>query len=445
MSFKEIEKFCLGKFEENSDLFRTTVKDNIEKNRKGRKTLVLKDKNGQALSGARVKVALKSHEFKHGAHLFMLDQFETGAENEYYRSLFHQYFNLATVPFYWAGLEPEQDKPRYDADSINIYRRPSPDLCLDYCREKGIDAKIHCLFYDKFIPQWLPKDNETEMKKLYEKRFREIAERYGNGVMYEVEVINELLEVPTWKTNSIVSKTRDCLEWSFELAEKYFPNDVLVINDGNFIPEIGTKTYRHPYYMLIDAAIAKGARIDKIGVQNHIYIGMSGKDDKDDFKDYYDPVKILKGLDVMSEFGKPLEITEVQIPTLGEGNEAEDLQAEVLKYLYTLWFSSENMESVVYWNSVDETAFASAAWDENILRAGLFHRDLTPKKSAHMLNKLFKQEWHTEAELVSDENGRISFDGFHGDYEVSVQIPTETTCDVRLYKDSGEVEVVCAP
>ena len=32
--------------------------------------------------------------------------------------------------------------------------------------------------------------------------------------------------------------------------------------------------------------------------------------------------------------GKPLEITEVQIPTFGEGNEAEDLQAEVLKYLW---------------------------------------------------------------------------------------------------------------
>ena len=47
------------------------------------------------------------------------------------------------------------------------------------------------------------------------------------------------------------------------------------------------------------------------------------------FKEHFDPIKILKGLDVLSEFKKPLEITEVQIPMFGEGNEAENLQAKV--------------------------------------------------------------------------------------------------------------------
>ena len=96
--------------------------------------------------------------------------------------------------------------------------------------------------------------------------FEEISEKYGNGVMYDIEVLNELLETHRWTTNSVISDKRDSLEWSFDLAKKYFPNDVLVINDGNFIPQIGVKTYRHPYYMLIDAALAKGTRIDKIGI-----------------------------------------------------------------------------------------------------------------------------------------------------------------------------------
>ena len=34
---KEIEKVCLGQFEANQDLFQTTVKDNINKYRKGNK------------------------------------------------------------------------------------------------------------------------------------------------------------------------------------------------------------------------------------------------------------------------------------------------------------------------------------------------------------------------------------------------------------------------
>lgn len=444
MTFSEIERICLGEFEANSELFKTTVKENIEKNRKGKKIITIKDENSRPLSGVKVKVSLKNHEFKHGAHIFMLDQFKTKQENDTYRSLFPQYFNLATIPFYWEGLEPKQGKVRFDADSENVYRRPATDLCLNYCKENGIDAKIHCLFYDKFIPDWIPKDDMNEMKKLYEKRFSEISKRYGNGVMYDVEVINELLETHGWTTNSVLSDTRDSLEWSFKLAQEYFPNDVLVINDGNFVPEIGEKTYRHPYYMLIDSAIAKGVRIDKIGIQNHIYIGMSDKETIHDLKNHFDPVKVLRGLEVMSEFGKPLEITEVQIPTLGKGIEAENLQAEVLKYLYTLWFSTKNLESVVYWNSVDETAYASPEWDENKLFAGLLHRDLTPKKSAYMLNKLFKEEWHTEAELISDEKGQISFKGFHGDYEVCIQSPGESFHTVRLYKDNQDGEIICA-
>ncbi len=443
MKFGEIERFCLEQFDANNDLFKTVVKDNIERNRKGKKTIVIKDKTGAVQSGIRVKSVLKNHEFKHGAHIFMLDQFETASENERYRNLFSQYFNLATIPFYWAGLEPVQGKVRFSADSENVWRRPSTDLCLNYCREKGIDAKIHCLFYDKFIPDWLPKDNEAEMKKLYEKRFMEIALKYGNGVMYDIEVINELLETHWWTTNSVISDTRDSLEWSFELAQKYFPNDVLVINDGNFVPEIGEKTYRHPYYMLIDAALAKGVRIDKIGIQNHIYMGMQDGEDIWNFKEYFDPIKILKGLDVMSEFGKPLEITEVQIPTFGEGNEAEDLQAEVLKYLYTLWFSSEKLESVIYWNSVDQTAYSSPDWDENRLRAGLFHRDLAPKKSGEMLKKLFKEQWHTEVELVTDENGQIEFEGFHGEYEVCIQSRDGAVYNAELNRDNQKAEFIC--
>ena len=440
--YKELEKVCIGQFEANSDLFKTTVKDNINKHRKGVKTVVIKDKNGQVMANTPVKVTLKNHEFKHGAHIFMLDQFETEAENKKYREFFADNFNLATIPFYWDGIEPTEGKLRFDADSEKVYRRPAPDYCLDFCRANNIDAKIHCLFYDKFLPGWVPKNDAAEMKRIYEKRFREIAERYGDKGMYEIEVINELLETHTWKTNSVISDTKDSLEWSFALAEKYFPNDTLVINDANYVPAIGKTTYRHPYYMLIDAALAKGVRIDKIGVQNHIYLGIFDDQTPSQFAGYYDPVAILKGLDVLSEFNRPLEITEVTIPTFGEGNEAEDMQAEVFKYLYTLWFSSKNVESVVYWNTVDKSAYESPTWNENRLDSGVLHKDLTPKKSAKMLEKLFKEEWHTELELVSDAEGKISFDGFHGDYDVQVLNGRGESKSVHLYKESSQGVIV---
>ena len=59
-------------------------------------------------------------------------------------------------------------------------------------------------------------------------------------------------------------------------------------------------------------------------------------------------------------------------------------------------------------------------WVENNCRGGLWHHDLTPKKSALMLKKLFGEIWHTDLALTTDENGYVEFRGFYGDYTVEV-------------------------
>ena len=263
-------KLCMEKFEASEALFKNTVEPNIEKYRKGDCRLRLTDKAGKPLANQRVRINQSGHDFKYGANIFLLDEFQTEEENQIYRDTFYRYFNLATVPFYWAELEPVQDQPRYAKDSYKIHRRPAPDLCVDYCNEKGILPKLHCLFYDKFIPAWLPKRNEAEMKRLYEKRFAEIAERY-RGKMYEFEVTNELLDEWKWDAQSVLCEKKDTPLWAYELARKYFPDETLVINESNRTPEIGEQDYRSPYYMFIENLLLKGASIDKIGIQNHIF------------------------------------------------------------------------------------------------------------------------------------------------------------------------------
>ena len=135
----------------------------------------------------------------------------------------------------------------------------------------------------------------------------------------------------------------------------------------------------------------------------------------------------------MSEFGKPLEITETTIPTFGEGLEAEDIQAEILKHLYTLWFATPQMESVVYWNTVEGTAYG----DENNFFGGLFHKDLTPKKSARMLLDLFSKQWHTQENLITNSNGEITFRGFFGTYQATV---SDSTVLFELHKGTDNIQ-----
>ena len=417
---KAYRMLCMEKFENNKELFTERVEPAIEKYRKGDCTMKLTDQNGTPLSGKRIRIQQKTHDFKYGANIFLLDEFKTEEENKIFRDTFHQYFNLATVPFYWAELEPEQGKLRFAADSPKIYRRPAPDLCVDYCNEYGVLPKLHCLFYDKFIPSWLPKRDEKAMKELYEKRFSQIAERYS-GKMYEFEVTNELLDEGNWgDACSVLCEKRDTPLWAYQLARKYFPGDTLVINESNRVPEIAEQDYRSPYFMFIEGLLLKGAFIDKIGIQNHIFCGARGPQETEIFKvlQYFNPVKVLDGLGYLAEFGKPLEITEVTIPTFGEDEEAEELQADILRHLYRLWFSIPGMESVVYWNTVDGMAYVepNGISSENRVRGGLFHRDLTPKKAALELKELFEKEWHTDLELVTDENGKVDFRGFYGDY-----------------------------
>ena len=424
MTIADFRAKCMERFDARKDELHARAETNIEKYRKGDHTLQILDQNGQPAAGVRVHVKLKNHDFKHGANIFMLDCFQDPEINQRYRETFPQYFNMATLPFYWEGTEPEEGLLRYDIDSPWMNRRPPADLCMKFCEENNISTKVHCLYYDKMMPKWIrEKDSET-MWKLYEKRFSEISERYA-GRMYEFEVSNETTSMCISTTSSVLSKERDVELKMWQLARRYFPNEKLVVHDAELC-NVGIEGYQCPFYLTIENLLLKGATIDKIAVQNHVFMGVSGSQEKDlnTYLKHFDPKNLLRAVEVLASFGKPLEISEVTLPTFGEGEEAEQLQADILRILYTFWFATPEIENVVYWNIADQTAYSEPGWDENAIRGGLFHRDMTPKLSALELKRLFKEQWHTELDLVTDAEGKVSFRGFYGDYTADVENQT---------------------
>lgn len=423
---KKVRKLWLQDATEQKEFLDTVVKENIEKYRKGDCKFRFTDENGNILANKKVKINQISHDFKYGANILMLDEFENDELNKKYREEFKKHFNLATVPFYWDALEPEEGKLRFDKNSPKIYRRPAPDLCLEYCEENGIDAKLHCLVYDKFIPEWLPRDNMEKMEELYEKRIKEIAKRY-KGKLYEFEVINEVGLEREWEYKSKISEKRDVVEWSFNMARKYLPDETLVINEGGSpIYFLGSDDYRSAYFMLCDLALKNGASIDKIGLQHHTFTGSTSKTEEEYEKavmqkiNKFNPKFILRALDIISELNLPLEITEVTIPTFGFDKEDEILQADLLEVLYTTFFSHKNVNEVVYWNLPDGCAYEIDGWNENNVKGGLFKKDMSPKESAKRLHYLFNEKWHTDLELETDENGCVNFRGFYGNYVAEI-------------------------
>ncbi len=421
---------ALRYFDENKDFMNNYVPAQIERNRKGDIHINVTDKDGNPVKNAKVVIKQKSHAFHYGANIFMLDEFETEEKNKIYRDEFSKTFNLATVPFYWSDLEPEQGKPRFSADSPKIYRRPATDLCVDYCLEKGIEPKCHCLNYDNFLPAWLKDVDVATHKKCLDKRFRELAEHYADVIpSWEVtnETFNTQWEFPN-NGQSKFYKEDDFVEWSFRMADKYFPSNRLIINDY-LVFEESYRENRSPYYMQIERLMNNGiTHLDSIGMQFHSFFG---KDMEQDMaKTRYNPLYLYEVLNKYAQLGKKIQITEMTIPAHSNSPEDEEVQAELIKNLYSVFFSHPAMEAIIYWNVVDGYAAFAPQGDmtagENVHYGGIRRFDLSEKPASKVIKDLFTKEWHTETEETTDENGKAKLRGFYGEYEMEIHTPDKT-------------------
>lgn len=440
----ESRRKILDLFEEQKEYWEERTKAGIEENRKGNATIKICDNNGKEISGACVKACQKSHEFRFGANLFLLDELESEEKNEKYKKYFSDVFNMATLPFYWDTLEPERGKPRYAKDSPKIYRRPAPDLCIEFCEEHGIEPREHALAYDSFFAKWLCGAEVDEIKRELERRCSEISERYADKIR-TIEVTNEL----TWDScRTKFYNEPDYLEWCFKVAEKYFPNNQLGINEAAGVVWNDVGRYTDKYYSYIEAAMLKGARIDAIGMQYHLFHRREEEYAKT--RNFLNPEKLYKIMDLYSTLGKPLQLTEITVPAYSWESEDEELQAELIEKLYSIWFSHPAMEQIIYWNLVDGYAhvwatnpdeIAASQGDmtrgENYYHGGLLRFDMTPKPAYNKLKELTQKVWHTEKEIKTDANGIASFRGFYGKYDIEITVDGKTvTKEINLSKKS---------
>ncbi len=412
-------------FESNSEYWHSRIDEGIDANRKGNARIRVCDEGGNPVKNAVIDVNQKNHSFRFGTNIFMLDEMESEAKNEAYKKHIAEVFNMATLPFYWADLEPQRNVTRYEKSSPKIYRRPSPDLCLEFCEQNGIEPREHALAYEHFFPLWLKDADVDEIKRELERRYREISERYADKIR-TIEVTNEM----EW--NEGVTKfynENDYVEWCFKLAQKYFPKNQLCINEHTWLCWEDKCRSTDKYYSYIEANMLRGARIDAIGMQYHLFI--RSENEYAWTRRLLCPDNLYRHMDLYASLGKPLQITEVTVPSYSWNEEDEEIQARVLEWLYSIWFSHKSVEQIIYWNLVDGYAYCpdtdiekiratqgNMTIGENYYYGGLFRFDMTPKKAFLRLKELINEVWHTSLQITTDEGGYASFRGFFGDYEL---------------------------
>jgi len=331
----------------------------IEENRKGQFCLNFRDQDGNPLENVQVKVNQVSHEFLFGANLLYLDQFEDEERRQLYRECFSSLFNHAVLPFYWNALEPERGKFRFEADSPFVYRRPPIDPMVQFCRENNISMKAHPLVCKSFNPDWLPEDSRV-LKMETERKLRTIAERYPYDFI-NMDVVNEMKHIykncykgnGVW--NYILTDEEDHEKWAFDLCRRYFPHTRLFWNEGMHTAfgkdYAGFRSY---YYLMLKQWIEKGAPIGGIGMQYHMFAPQESVFDQ--LKDTTHPLRLIDVADCYGKLERPIHISEVSIPSYGNDPEDEQLQAELTKRLYKLWFGRRQNRAIIWWNLADLTA-----------------------------------------------------------------------------------------
>ena len=134
-------RIILKQFEDNAELIESRLNDTIEKVRKGNFDLEITI-DGKAVCDAKITATLLNHDFRHGANIFMLGEFgEDESAEQNYRERFAEAFNLATLPFYWSDLEPEQNKPRLTKTHQKFTAVLPPICALNFAKSTILSLK----------------------------------------------------------------------------------------------------------------------------------------------------------------------------------------------------------------------------------------------------------------------------------------------------------------
>ena len=398
---------------------------NIEKYRQGDATIQLVDAANNPASEASVSVKQIRHDFLFGCNVTIITgelgevnpirhyggkhRFTSAEQVKEYKAKFAALFNCATVPFYWASLEPERGRPKYQY----------PDEVIAWCLSEGITVKGHTLVWTNQdgIPAWFGNQPPEEQKILLEKHVKSTVSRYKGKVKFW-DVVNEA----AWNNNTLAGMSmRDYVNEPLKWVRQIVPKTSLAINDAHHLDDVARMAR---FYQILSDINQED--YDVIGFQAHV-----------DVTDRFRLEIIKQMLDRYSKLGKTIHVTEFTPPSQGRaitkswktGNWTEEEQADYVTKFYRFCFSLPYVESIGWWDLCDYGAWQSYG--------GLLREDLSPKSAYNALKQLIHSDWHTEKEAQTDARGNLKFRGFYGKYKVKAIAPDGKMKTTTIHLSKG--------
>ena len=342
-----------------------------------KKALVFSEKLAAEQAESLLSTRTQSHGFGRGCLGCRIEPAQIN-NPQYIEKLF-QLFGYVTVPINWARIEHQ--KGVYDFSAV--------DACMSALVKKKlvIGAGPLLCFSKEYLPEWLLQGNPG-FEKIRETAYQfilKIVSRYA-GVVRAWRVVSGLNAINHFGFNfeQILEITR-----AANMAVKAASDRALKIVEisnpwGEYYADVPNTI---PPLVYMDMVVQSGINFDAFGLQMRF-----GKNQPGMY--LRDMMHISAVLDFFGPIGKPLHITEVEVPSRNEASRGDEgiggVQSDVwdqsrqeqwVEQFYKIALSKPFVDSVTYSCLADTESSV-------IANSGLLTDRLEPKKSFHALKKL---------------------------------------------------------
>lgn len=400
---------------------------------------------GELVQGTKIYAEHKNHDFTFGVcpngHISMTNRLACGEgkEAESYWKYIGDLFNGTTLWWGWRVLEPFKGQITFDHE---IEGFGPMERMVRRAEKLGHRLTAHALLYprDDVSPQWLSQVSEEEALKAFEEHIKNTVLRYRERIDCW-HPVNEAYEIIQKAGNLRINEGL-----AYRLVGDMAPHARIVNNGGHTIdPDF--------YEKGIGNAERFGGRVDDLGIRG--YFELYDSEAIPFYRSIWEHFDNLthrykKGIR-FTEIGavsaprkgaySPWDVDHTTAKLLGIADFeefrdtrciTEQTQAAFLVRMYKLAFAHPQVQECTYWDLCD-----SYTWNQ--VDGGLLRADLTPKPAYEALRSLIHNTWKTTKTLEADSEGKYTFEGFDGTYEVTVG---RKKYDIHLNKTQPE-QVIC--
>lgn len=373
----------------------------IERHRKGDFTVTVTGADGHPVGNARVSYRLEKHAFPFGTAIsrrIFLRPPNDGDRRQYLHVL-ASYFNAAVHEnaLKWHAMEREP----------GVLDEQTPLMMSQWCREHGIAMRGHCIFWgiESRVQPWVKRLDKDALEAAMKARARRLLTVFGDKIK-EYDLNNEMMHGDWYARRLGLDNGAAYFKWCKQTA----PDGIFYVNDYDILR--GRLTER--YVAHIRDLLNSGAQVGGIGVQGHFGRRVPGNEE------------LWRKLDALAQLNLPIKITEFDINTTDENQQARDLHR-----FYKVCFAHPAVHGVLMWGF-----WEGAHWRPN---AALWRRNWSRKPAGDAYVSLISKHWMTQGEATTGADGRFGFRGFYGAYEVQLN---GVTYGVDLTRDTTSARVV---